>query len=243
MLFAQHMFRVSCFFLIAFTHSVGSNAASLVPGDTVGFYQVNSVNTTGSPTASVIGSFPAKADAVTVIDNDPNVLDLSTDPPVLPQDAADVWPNINSQVQADVNASSVTFFTVGMPGTAFAPQSFVVLAGLDFINDGILTGVTVRNGAGSGSFSTITDANFTVGFDVVGDEIISGQPFGEPRVDETDPLLAGNYLVFDASGLQTGSSGSVIVDFQVTPVPLPAGAWLMLSALTGGFLLRRRRKS
>ena len=56
--------------------------------------------------------------------------------------------------------------------------------------------------------------------------------FGEPGVDQS--------LVFNWEDSVEGSG----FDFDVTPVPLPAGAWMLLSALGGmGVLQYRRRKT
>lgn len=56
--------------------------------------------------------------------------------------------------------------------------------------------------------------------------------FGVPTVDQS--------LVFNWDDSTAGAG----FDFDVTPVPLPAGAWMLLSALGGmGVLQYRRRKT
>lgn len=54
------------------------------------------------------------------------------------------------------------------------------------------------------------------------------------------PLTAGQYTVWIQ---ETGGPAEYGLDFQVTPVPLPAAAWLLLSGAAGLAALGRRRKS
>ena len=66
---------------------------------------------------------------------------------------------------------------------------------------------------------------------------------GEEYVPGFYTFQAGDMIAFDFSGNGNADRISVDVTFAATPVPLPAGGLLLLSALGAGVVASRRKKA
>jgi hypothetical protein len=113
-------------------------------------------------------------------------------------------------------------------------------------NVGSLLTATVGNSSTGGSYQTDT-----INFGALGITSVDNDPtLGVRLVAAYNPTL-GNYasassVIAGSPAAYNNSSGNwrfadVQIDGTLTPVPLPAAAWLMLSGLGGLSVLRRRR--
>jgi len=115
-------------------------------------------------------------------------------------------------------------------------------------NVGPLETATVGNSSVGGSFQTDT-----INFGSLGITSVNNDPtLGIRLVAAYNPTLGNTYasassVIAGAPADYNNSSGNwrfadVKFDGTVAPVPLPASAWLLLSALGGGFAVARRRR-
>ena len=129
----------------------------------------------------------------------------------------------------DATAASDGSFEVIARGAGNGMFSFVVNSDAD-------TPATALSVILSGSFPTTASASFTL--PGLGPQIL---PINE-TVNISGVVLSssmGNDFIVELSDLGTGDS--FLFSTDITAVPLPAAAWLFISALGGLFVARRRR--
>lgn len=109
----------------------------------------------------------------------------------------------------------------------------------DFVLDALDAGESYSFSIFYGGAANLTEANAALG--TVGAELFSygwsGNDANQDGFDDNDPLRATPTFIFAFKGV----GGTVIIPDPMSPVPLPAAAWMLLAGLAGLAGLRSRK--